>query len=118
MHELSIATEIHRITKEHIARHPGARLESLRVAVGELSAIEPDLLQFAWQATTEGTTEEGAQLIVEFRPARQICTRCQTETARVPGSWERACPRCFAPLIIEGGDELDVLQLTLEEGEP
>ncbi len=110
MHELGIASSIHRTCLEVLAGR--GRLERVRVAVGELSAVEPDLLRFAWQAVTEGGPDEGAELEIDWCPARQLCADCGKIDGRVPGTWLRLCPRCDQPLRVEGGDELKVVDLS------
>lgn len=112
LHELSIAQEIYRASRAAVAGHGSGRLERVTVAVGELSAVEPDLLVFAWQALTQGGPDAAAALEVEWRPARQFCAACDADRPRSPGSWLRLCPQCGAPLAVSGGDELDVLQVT------
>jgi hydrogenase nickel insertion protein HypA len=116
MHELSLVTEIHRACRERIDAQGGGRLERVRLAIGELSAVEPDLLSFAWQAVTEGGPDAGAVLDVEWRPARQVCGACG-EIERAAGAWLRQCPRCRQPLRIEGGDELDILRFSFAPAE-
>lgn len=119
MHELSLATSIHRTCRATIEARGGGRLDGVRVAVGELSAVEPDLLTFAWEAVVAGGPDAGAQLEIEWRPARQRCGACGEVAERAPGSWLTLCPRCGEPLRIEGGDELDVIQLSFTpDGEP
>ena len=49
---MGLAMSIHRICRDSIAAHGGGSLDWVRVAVGELSAVEPQLLEFAWQAVT------------------------------------------------------------------
>ena len=115
MHELSIATELYRLcVREREARDAGAMLE-VHVDCGELSAVEPDLLRFAWQALVEGGPDEGAVLHVRYCPARQVCPTCGEVAERQPGSWMRLCPTCSLPLRLEGGDELDLVRVTLQE---
>jgi hydrogenase nickel incorporation protein HypA/HybF len=109
MHELSLATDILRLCRSRMDG-AAARLERVRVAVGELSAVEPELLRFAWEATTAGGPDAGAVLEIEWRRARQTCAACGDVAERAAGSWIRLCPRCGAPLAIEGGMELDVLR--------
>jgi len=111
VHELGIATEVHRLGRKQLEGVPGARIESVIVAVGELSAVEPELLRFAWEAVVAGTPDAGATCVVEWRPARQWCDGCGAIAERAPGSWLRLCPRCGRPLRIEGGDELDLLRV-------
>ena len=120
MHELSIAHEILRTCRHAVAGHGQGRLETVRVVVGELSAVEPDLLCFAWEALTAEGRDAGSRLDVEWRPARQHCPACREDKPRAAGSWLRLCPDCGAVLQVDGGDELDVLQVTFipdEEGE-
>ena len=109
MHELSLATDIHRLCRSRMDG-VGARLERVRIAVGELSAVEPELLRFAWEAVTADGPDAGAVLEIDWRRARQTCGACGEITERAAGSWMLVCPRCGGVLSIEGGMELDVLQ--------
>ena len=113
MHELSLAHDVLRVCA---ARLPAgdARLGRVRLAVGELSAVEPDLLRFAWEAVVMGTPHAESVLEVEWRPARQVCEACGDVPERAAGSWLRLCPHCGQPLKVEGGQELDVIDLTYE----
>ncbi len=112
MHEMSLAVEIQRMSRAVVARRGPGRIEAVKVAVGELSAVEPDLLAYAWEALTAGGPDEGSRLLVEWRPARQLCPACGETKTRVPGSWLRLCPGCGLPLRIEGGTELDLMEIT------
>lgn len=109
MHELSIAAELLRICERRLP--PGTVLQRVRIAVGELASVQPELLQYAFAAVVGGTPHAGADLSIDWRPAQQRCTRCGTAAERTPGSWLAECPRCHLPLQIRGGDELDLLEL-------
>lgn len=115
MHETGIAAEIYAISRRTADGHGGGRLASVKVLVGELSAIEPDLLTFAWVAITSGGPDAGARLDVEWRAARQTCHACGEIPERAKGTWLKLCPRCGGGLRIEGGDELDIRDVTFEE---
>jgi hydrogenase nickel incorporation protein HypA/HybF len=115
---MGVVQEIHRIGREAADANGGGRLTSVTVAVGELSAIEPSLLGFAWEAVVAGSPDEGSRLEVEWRPARQLCQACGVVAERAPGTWLRLCPRCDLPLRIEGGDELDVLHVDITQEDP
>ncbi len=115
MHELSLVAEIYRAARKTVDGYGPHRIEAVKVAVGELAAVEPDLLSFAWEAVTRDTPDAGARLDVDFRPAKQTCAACGDVPERVPGSWLRLCPRCGGPLGIEGGDDLDVVNVTFED---
>jgi hydrogenase nickel incorporation protein HypA/HybF len=112
MHELSLATEIYRACRSRMAAGEPGRLERVKVAVGELSAVEPDLLRFAWEALTAGGADAGATLEIDWRAAKQVCEDCGEVAERAPGSWLPLCPRCGRPLRVEGGGELDLLQFS------
>jgi hydrogenase nickel incorporation protein HypA/HybF len=114
MHEMGIAAEVYRIARETADGRGGGALESVAVLVGELSAVEPELLTFAWEAIVGGGPDEGARLVIECRRARQLCPQCGEIAERAPGSWLRLCPRCNGTLSLEGGDELDVRSVVFE----
>jgi hydrogenase nickel incorporation protein HypA/HybF len=115
VHELSIATEIHRACRKELMRCGGGRLLEVRVAIGELSAVEPELLAFAWEAVVAGGPDEGARLEIDWHPVRQCCPDCGDVSERQPGSWLRLCPICSSPLRLEGGRELDLVSLGVGE---
>lgn len=93
--------------------HAPARLTRAKVAVGEFSAVEPDLLSFAWEAIVGEGPDQGAALEIDWRPGRQYCPACRADKRQGEGSWMRVCLDCGAPLQIEGGTELDVIEIEL-----
>lgn len=119
MHETAIAMEILRVSQKTLEESGGSKLLRIKVAVGELSAVEPELLLYAWEAVVAGTGAEGCKLEVEFCPARQHCPNCGP-VSREPGAWLPLCLSCGLPLEVEGGSELDLLQVEFEadRGEP
>lgn len=118
MHELSIATEIRRVSRAAVADEGEGRLEEVIIAVGELSGVEPELLLHAWEALTAGGPDAGSRLTIEWRRATQRCPTCGEARDRARGTWLRVCADCGAPLHVEGGMELDVLRVSYEVAEP
>ncbi len=59
MHELGIAMEIAEVA---VARAGTATPTRIVIAVGKLTAVLPDALRFAWQATTEDSELAGCAL--------------------------------------------------------
>lgn len=114
---MGIALEIHRVCREAVREHGTGRLRHVRVAVGELSAVEPDLLVFGWEAVIADTADDGATLEVTWCPADQRCPACGEAKERSEGTWLRICPDCGTPLEVRGGDELDVLEVSFETTE-
>jgi len=114
---MGIAIEVYRACRETIEQHGGGVLKGARLAVGELSAVEPELLVFAWEAVVCEGSDAGAKLEVVWCPADQRCTNCGEVKERAEGSWLKLCPDCGMPLQVSGGDELDVLDLSFEPEE-
>ncbi len=112
MHETAIAFELYRMCRRRMAREAPGRLERVRVAIGECSAVEPELLRYAWEAVIAATRDDGAALEVEWRPARQICASCGDVRPAGGASWLLSCPKCSGPLRVEGGQELDLLEFS------
>ena len=113
VHEMGIALEIYRVCQEVVTDQGGGRIDSVRMAIGELSAVEPDLLTFAWEAVVVDGPDAGARLDIDWRPAIQFCSGCDERKLRAEGSWLRICPDCGMPLEVSGGDDLDVLEVTI-----
>jgi hydrogenase nickel incorporation protein HypA/HybF len=112
VHELSIAQEVHRAARAATAGYGAHRLERVIVAVGELTAIEPELLRYAWEAVVAGGPDAACELVVEWRPARQFCQTCAQSKPRGTGRWLQTCPDCDGLLRVDGGDELEVLRVS------
>ena len=108
MHEMGIALEVYEQCHRAVAELGPGHLETVCLAVGELAAVEPELIAFAWQAVTADTPDADSSLEIRWCPARQSCERCGPVEDRVEGTWLRLCPHCSAPLLVEGGDELDI----------
>ena len=115
---MGIALEVYRTCRETVEAHGGGRLRNVRLAVGELSAVEPELLVYAWEAVVADSGDTGAELVVEWHRADQRCSSCNESKDRAVGSWMRVCPDCGMPLEVTGGDELDVLDLSFDPDGP
>jgi hydrogenase nickel incorporation protein HypA/HybF len=118
MHELGLATEILRMSRSRMPASGDFRLERVRIAVGELSAVEPELLRYAWDAVVEAGPDRGAALEVEWRPARQTCEDCGRDAPRRAGEWIRTCPACAGAMRVEGGTELDLIEFSYRPAIP
>jgi Zn finger protein HypA/HybF involved in hydrogenase expression len=111
---MGIALEVYKTCRKTLQAHGGGRLKRVRLAVGELSAVEPELLEYAWEAVVADGPDEGVELAIEWCPANQWCSVCNEAKQRAQGSWMRLCPDCGMPLAVSGGDELDILDLSFE----
>jgi hydrogenase nickel incorporation protein HypA/HybF len=111
VHEYSLVVALmERVEAEAVARRAIA-VHRVCVRIGELSGVEPDLLESAFAIVQAGTICERAMLDVERVPARWACSGCH----RPLGAGERLqCPACGAPAALAGGDELLLGEIDLE----
>lgn len=111
MHEMSIAQSLIQIIREEMTRHNVGRLKSVRLQVGQLSAVVPESLSFCFAVMTEGTALEGTELIMDIVPLVGSCQNCGHRFEVENYVFE--CPAC-------GGKQVDLLagrELQLSEME-
>lgn len=108
MHELSVTQGILGVAVD-AARQAGVRrIVAIDLAVGELSSIVDDSVQFYFDLLSRGTPAEGAALRFRRVPASCVCRGCGARQAVVVPLPE-VCPACGgAQLQIVGGRELSV----------
>ena len=114
MHELGIAQSIFDLVAETIAPGDLAAVRVIRLTLGPLSGVERDSLEFCFSAIVEGTDLSNAHLAIDAPPLRGRCAACTTtsELAQIT----LHCPACGqAPLSLEGGDELAVTSIELDD---
>ena len=109
MHELSLVENILDILDRHRAENGFIRLNSLRLRIGLLAAVDEDALRFAFESASRETPFEGAALEVEktYPVAHCLCG----EVFRVE-DLIYACPSCGAVSArLAGGSELEIIEL-------
>lgn len=112
MHEFSIADAL----AGQVSRHaPAGRVVSVELRVGALRGIEPEALRMCWDAVTHGTPLAGSSLEVETLPWALSCPACgRSWTSRVPFV---TCACGDGGPIPTGGDELDLVAITVDDAE-
>lgn len=68
MHELSLTYEIRKIIEEYAEVHSFQRVRTVRIEVGELSAVEPESIRFCFDVVMRGSVAEGATLEIRQTP--------------------------------------------------
>jgi hydrogenase nickel incorporation protein HypA/HybF len=107
---MSLAEGIVDILEEESQRHGFERVLQVRVAVGALGGVEPEALQFCFDAVCRGTLAEGATLNIERVPGQAWCLGC-TQVVQLSERYD-ACPQCGGfELQLQAGDELRLLDL-------
>jgi hydrogenase nickel incorporation protein HypA/HybF len=80
VHEYSLVQSLVTRVEEEARRRSALGVHRLSVRVGELSGVDPELLQTAYDTFRAGT----------------ICASASLTLTRVAASW--SCPRCNAPI--------------------
>lgn len=102
MHEMSIAQSLIEIIEEEMQKYDARILRSVRLNIGQMSAIVPNALSFCFEVITAGTELEGARLIMDIIPLKGYCHACEGEFEIKDYTF--ICPACGSTKIetIEG----------------
>lgn len=117
MHERSLVKALLRQVEDVAAAHPGSHLRSIRVRIGELSGVEPELLVSAYSDLAADTTLRGVSLDLERVPLEAVCNQCghRFQVKR----FHFQCDRCGSlHLTLRGGEEMVLDSVTMEETVP
>ena len=111
MHEYALVESLlGRVAAEARARHAIA-VHRLKVRVGELSGVDPQLLQTAYDTVRNGTICAGADLEVEHEPASWSCSSCATGLGI---GAPLQCPQCGEPAQLSAGADIMLTRIELE----
>lgn len=113
MHELSLASGVVETAVKHA---DGLPVRVVRLKVGALRQVVPESLAFYFDFVARGTLCEGARLEQELVAARFRCPACDREW-RPEGPAFR-CPDCGSAADVVAGEELLIVSIDIEEGEP
>jgi hydrogenase nickel incorporation protein HypA/HybF len=114
MHEMSIIEALLETVRGELRAHPGARVKTVRLRVGQLRQIEPHTLEFCYDAAVRGTPLVDSRLEIQPVAASARCDVCSLEFP-VEESWFE-CPRCrSAGARLLQGDELLLTSLEIED---
>ena len=113
MHEMSIAQSLIDIIHEEMAKNNASILRTVRLNVGEMSAVVPDSLEFCFSILTAKTPLEGVRLIMDIIPLKGYCRECK-ETFKIE-NFLFVCPSCGNGQVetIEGKD-LSIVEMEVE----
>ncbi|MFZ4857388.1 MAG: hydrogenase maturation nickel metallochaperone HypA [Desulfuromonadaceae bacterium] len=111
MHEMSITQGIIELCLDHAG---GRRVSSLDVEIGELSSVEPQAIEFCFEACSRDTLLEGARLNIIRIPGTGRCLDCHRDTplTEIYGS----CAACGSSRVsIVAGEELRVREIEVDD---
>ena len=113
MHEMSIAHSLFEIVLEEMEKNNAKTLRSVRLRIGELSAIVPDSLSFCFEVMTKGTHMEGAELIMDIIPLEGMCRSCG-QSFEIK-DYVFKCPYCEGTQIeTVSGQDLSIVEMVVD----
>jgi hydrogenase nickel incorporation protein HypA/HybF len=111
MHEYSLMAALMERVEQEAAAHRALAVHRVTVRIGELSGVEPELLDSAFSIVRSGTICERAVLDIERVAARWECSNCRRQ---LDAGGRLRCPGCGAPAALAAGDEILLGQVELE----
>jgi hydrogenase nickel incorporation protein HypA/HybF len=110
MHEMGIAQSILDIVEQEMARHGATRLTTIRLVIGEFTAVVPESLSFCFEVITKDTPFEGVKLEMEKVPLTGRCLACAEEF--IIKDYQFICPKCGSNQVeTVSGKELFVKEI-------
>lgn len=97
MHELSIVMSIIEIAEKQLVLAGGKEIEEIELEIGELSGIEMQSFDFAWEQATKNTSLDKAERIIDHIQGQGKCADCHSEFTM--HNVYDACPNCNGHLI-------------------
>ena len=92
MHELSVCQALIRQIQDIAREQQAVAVTSVKLLIGPLSGVEPDLLKQAFPLASVGSVAETAQLVIEKLSIHVRCESCGAETVVEPN--KLVCGTC------------------------
>lgn len=114
MHEYSIVRSLMAQVSAQARQHRARAVVRVRVRLGELSGVDPDLLETAFETfTPTDALYARAKLEIEAVPLSWACSQCSRAFERGARLW---CLDCDRPARLVRGDEIILDQIQMERG--
>lgn len=106
MHELSVCQGIISQVEQIATRHQASAVSLIKLQIGPLSGVEPQLLENAFSIAAAGSVAEQAKLHIDSLPVRVRCSQCGSESDASPN--RLLCASCgdWRTLLISGDEML------------
>lgn len=118
MHEMGIISGVLDATIASAQDVGATKVTAVNLRVGEMTEAIDDALVFAFEALSEGTICEGADLVIEKIMPRSLCFGCSNEFDH--DRFHRACPECgsYETMLVKGRElEIASIEADIPDGE-
>ncbi|MCR4395283.1 MAG: hydrogenase maturation nickel metallochaperone HypA [Candidatus Saccharicenans sp.] len=118
MHELSIVADLFTIIEEKAQQAKATRVTRVKVLIGELSGVVPELFRSAFHSYKKGTIADKARLEMKITKIKFKCHSCGKEIKAKDISspdFSYACPFCGSKDVeLVSGRDLYLEKLEIE----
>ncbi|MGE5757026.1 MAG: hydrogenase maturation nickel metallochaperone HypA [Planctomycetaceae bacterium] len=113
MHERSLVWSLLRQLEDLMREHEADRVVAVRVGVGQLAGVDPDLFQSAYEELVEQTPVRGAELRATAIAVELQCSDCGSRSELV--GFRFLCPLCGSGrVVVLRGEGVILESVTLE----
>lgn len=113
MHELSVVAGLFELLEEQAGAHKAKRITAVKLRIGQLSGIVPELFKSAFEMYKKETLAAEAKLEIKTVPVRFRCRTCGGDSFMENEKF--ACASCGARSVeLLEGRELVVEKIELE----
>lgn len=116
MHELGLMTGIMDAVLQTADNAGADKVTEIKLTVGEMTEVVEEALVFAFEALSEGTICEGAQLDLTIVHPRSRCLECGAEYDH--DRFHMRCPECDSPFteLLRGREmQIDSIEIYNED---
>lgn len=112
MHEMSVAMSLVEMVEESIRESGASRVSAVNIDIGSLAGVDPDSLEFCYEACSKNTPLEGSRLNINRIDAIGFCAICDKESS-IAGNYS-ICDECMGPVKLLTGEEMEVVSVEVE----
>jgi hydrogenase nickel incorporation protein HypA/HybF len=111
VHEVSLVQALFDQADRAIVPHQSLSVCQVRVRIGELAGVDPELFRTAFEGCRSDRGYRVAELTITVEKAVWLCDACGTS---VPDGERLQCPSCDGPPRLAAGGDIVLDRLELE----
>jgi hydrogenase nickel incorporation protein HypA/HybF len=111
MHEYSIVQALLEQCESYAEANEATKITKVVTKIGQLSGVEPHLLEIAFNTFKEKSVCDGAEFVMNVQPVVIECNACGEETTLTELHYR--CPKCES-IDVRVIDGEDMLLMSLE----
>ena len=116
MHEVSLMQNLLDVVSATVKREGGEKVNVIHLKLGDLSGVNRDALEFAFEVLKDGTVAEKSKLEIENVPLKARCKDCGTDFS--PSDLIFRCEKCGSSnLEIVSGREMEIDYILMDDDE-